>query len=842
MKQYSSYRMYFLKKYLDVRYIKAKNRTPYFFEEEKQNKNKNKNFLKILCSKRFLVPILGMLYIILNYNFTYNTNSTCSLQLTDRCSRNLYGKELSTKEYMNSRYPIVISRVFDLPSEKPTFTLECPPDIDYTNILGFNEKLMNDANRYTLLNNYEIIPHVEEFKPLFVDNELFEYNQKVDNIGRNGEDILTAMQTLWNEIMNINKKNYNLLKVKLHETFHEYMIQCNMPKKAYVNKWRQCLKLINQGGHNLEKRLNKQFYTWYNQNKLYLEEYRRLTVLNQIVWKALSNQIEYSCRKIMTSDISSFKRINELKRLEEKEEKDAEEEMKKREQLKEKKKSRRSIWFSCGGDKQKNDTQEHSSKNVREHQINEYGDILPSLRASINNSAINYYDTVKYADYLDHESSDALYTEEDYWFDLEKQTYTDIINMRKEENAQSQRDEEKKKKKKDKTQEIITTKQENIEVPSEDVQKKLELDKITFLRDKRFYDILGVDINADMNKINESYYKLANKHYPEYGSTLDDLKKFKEINEAYQILGDIDNKRIYNQYGYNGIKNFNFIHPSLFHFFSCLKNYDYYTGTPHITIILKFLFEKKLTMDDIETKSQYIMGVMNEYQKEIEDILSLRLIDKIQGNIDGIKNWDTLIISEIKKLLKSHFSLPILDSMAHIFTNVSECYNGNQEKAKKKIEKRFKKNKLKSSCAYNELRYTLREYFKTRKQVSSLSYTLQNKNNNIKYKQNKWYKHITDLDDRNKNKILCSFVKNILKIALSDIEYTIRTVCERILKEEGIDEITIKKRAESLNKLGYIIRQNILRYHDIKKIIKHDTQNIAANIVTEINTINELLK
>lgn len=239
---------------------------------------------------------------------------------------------------MNSRYPIVISQVYGLPSEKPTFNLECIPDIHYTNIVGFNEKLMNDANRYTLLNNYEVIPHVKEFKPLIVDDELLEYNQKVDNIGRNGEDILTAMQTLWNEIMDINKKKYTVLKAKLRKKYHKYKIQCDMPEKAYVYKWRQCLNIIRKGGHNLEQRLNKQFDTWYKQNALYLEEYRRLTVLNQIVWKALSNQIEYSCRKIMTSDITSFIRINELEIMEQRAEKAAQEEMEKREQLKKKKK------------------------------------------------------------------------------------------------------------------------------------------------------------------------------------------------------------------------------------------------------------------------------------------------------------------------------------------------------------------------------------------------------------------------------------------------------------------------------------------------------------------------
>lgn len=102
-------------------------------------------------------------------------------------------------------------------------------------------------------------------------------------------------------------------------------------------------------------------------------------------------------------------------------------------------------------------------KNVKEHEINEYGDVLPSLKVSINNSAINYYDAVKDGEYLDHESSDSLYTEEDYWFDLEKQTYMDVINMRKEEILQSQQNQRvNENKKENKTQENITTKKENI--------------------------------------------------------------------------------------------------------------------------------------------------------------------------------------------------------------------------------------------------------------------------------------------------------------------------------------------------------------------------------------------
>ncbi|SCQ12817.1 ring-infected erythrocyte surface antigen 2, putative [Plasmodium gaboni] len=829
--------MCFSKKYLCIRHIVVKNKSICFFQEVLKQ---NKSFLKILCSKRLVLPILGMIYIILNVNLTYNANSTSRLQITDRCSRNLYGKQLSKKPYTHSGYPVVISQVYGLPKEKPTFNLECTPDIDYTNILGFNEKLMNDANRYKINTNYEVIPHINEFQPLIVDDELSEYNQKVDNIGRNGEDILTAMQTLWNEIMDINKKKYNILKEELRKKYHEYMIEYHMPKEVYVKKWRQCLNIIKQGGHNLEERLNKQFDNWYKHKCLYLAEYRRLTVMNQIVWKALSNQVEYSCKIIMTGDTTIFKRINELKVIKLKEEEAAEKEKRRKEQQK-KKKRRRSILFCCAQDKQKNKTQENSFENVGEHQINEYGDILPSLNVCVNNLAINYHDTVNDGEYLDHDSSDALYTEEDYWFDLEKRTHIDTINQREEQKRQSQQDQRLNENKiQDQIQDATNTKQENIAEPSKKDEKESEVDKIIFQPDTRFYDILDVDINADVNEIDKCYFKLAKKYYPNNESTFDDRIKFKEINEAYQVLGDIDKKRIYNKYGYNGLKNVTFMHPSLFYFFSCLKKYEYYTGTPHIINILKFLFEKKLSMDDIETKSEQILRFMNEYQKEIEAMLSLRLTDKIKQNIDGIDNWNTLIIDELKELLESHFTLPILDSMAYIFRNVSQCYLKNQEKAKKKIERRFKKNKLISTCAYNHLRTTLKTYFKTRKQVSSVTYKLEdNQIQNYKYKG---YRNITDLEDDTKYKIIYSMVKNILNIALSDMEYTFRNVCKNILNEEEIDDTTITNRAEALNKLGNIIRQKILKGQNIKKNKKHHIQNITNNILNDIRTMNELLK
>ena len=64
---------------------------------------------------------------------------------------------------------------------------------------------------------------------------------------------------------------------------------------------------------------------------------------------------------------------------------------------------------------------------------------------------------------------------------------------------------------------------------------------------KDYYEILGVSKNALREEIKHAYRKLAHQHHPDKKGG--DEKKFKEINEAYQILGDDEKRRRYDQFG-----------------------------------------------------------------------------------------------------------------------------------------------------------------------------------------------------------------------------------------------------------------------------------------------------
>jgi DnaJ-class molecular chaperone len=72
---------------------------------------------------------------------------------------------------------------------------------------------------------------------------------------------------------------------------------------------------------------------------------------------------------------------------------------------------------------------------------------------------------------------------------------------------------------------------------------------------KDYYQILGIGKNASQDEIKQAYRKLAREHHPDMVKDSDKAaaeKRFKEINEAYQVLGDAQKRKMYDQYGTTG--------------------------------------------------------------------------------------------------------------------------------------------------------------------------------------------------------------------------------------------------------------------------------------------------
>jgi molecular chaperone DnaJ len=74
----------------------------------------------------------------------------------------------------------------------------------------------------------------------------------------------------------------------------------------------------------------------------------------------------------------------------------------------------------------------------------------------------------------------------------------------------------------------------------------------TMSQQKRdYYEVLGIDKTADPATIKKAYRKLAKKYHPDSNVGNEAAaEKFKEVNEAYDILSDPEKKKLYDQFGH----------------------------------------------------------------------------------------------------------------------------------------------------------------------------------------------------------------------------------------------------------------------------------------------------
>ncbi len=65
-----------------------------------------------------------------------------------------------------------------------------------------------------------------------------------------------------------------------------------------------------------------------------------------------------------------------------------------------------------------------------------------------------------------------------------------------------------------------------------------------------YYEVLGVARNADEAAIKSAYRKLARQYHPDVNKAPDAEERFKEVNEAYEILSDADKRQTYDRFGH----------------------------------------------------------------------------------------------------------------------------------------------------------------------------------------------------------------------------------------------------------------------------------------------------
>ncbi|KAG1707700.1 Curved DNA-binding protein [Nymphon striatum] len=107
----------------------------------------------------------------------------------------------------------------------------------------------------------------------------------------------------------------------------------------------------------------------------------------------------------------------------------------------------------------------------------------------------------------------------------------------------------------------LGSKSNDAETTKAAVDLKVLIEQMRQMEYKDYYKILGIERDTPQDELKKAYRKLARKYHPDVSKESNAEERFKEVNEAYEVLGDAEKRASYDQLGANWKNGQNFNPP-----------------------------------------------------------------------------------------------------------------------------------------------------------------------------------------------------------------------------------------------------------------------------------------
>lgn len=330
-----------------------------------------------------------------------------------------------------------------------------------------------------------------------------------------------------------------------------------------------------------------------------------------------------------------------------------------------------------------------------------------------------------------------------------------------------------------------------------------------------YYDILGVSPTATAAEIKKRYYALAMQYHPDKNHSAEAEEKFKKISEAYQVLGDPQLRKRYNEFGPRGsAPEDGFIDPEeLFQ--------QQFGGDRFVDIIgelaigkqLKSMMARRESKDEdggdgkevadkkertLEERLQEIEDRKKEREARVEK-LSQNLINKLTPYVsasgstqgDQEKSFIESITLEADDLKVQSFGVHLLHSVGYVYSLKANEYLSKKEFLG--IPSLFHRIRMKG--------HTVSETFSTVKSAVDVHHTF------VQIQEGEKRGTITaDEKEKLTEEATKKGIFALWQGSKLEVESVLRAVCDKVLSDSQCDKGILRRRAEGLSIIGEIYK------------------------------------